>query len=496
MGSSIKKGAIISYVAIFLNIAITFFYTPWMIRQIGVSDYGLYSLIISFISYFIMDFGLSQAVQRFIAKYRAEGNEDMVAKMVAITTKVYLLIDAVIFLVLFILYFFISNIFTGLTPVEVEKLKVLYLFAGTFSVLNFVFKPMDGAMMAYEYFVEERALEMVNKVGAVLLVCLALYLGAGVYALVLINGAVSLVASIAKFCVFKYKSKLNIQWLYYDKGELKSIFSFSMWTFLVSLAQRLRITLIPAVLGVVSNSSEIAIFSLAMSIEAMIVSISNALNGLFLPKVARLALDGNREMITTLMIRVGRLQLYVWGLIFTGFCIFGPAFLSLWVGDQFASSYYVLLFIAFASLFALTQTVAMDLVYAVNKIRHTATLTLISAIIGLVIAFPLAKLFGAVGAAAGSGFGLCLYQLMLNIFYKKKLKLSIGRFFRECHGKVLPTLLILCIASIIIVHHFTFESWMALISGIVVYSIIFICVAYFFLFNDEEKNHIKIKSII
>ena len=496
MGSSIKKGAIISYVAIFLNIAITFFYTPWMIRQIGVSDYGLYSLIISFISYFIMDFGLSQAVQRFIAKYRAEKNEDMVAKMVAITTKVYLIIDVVIFLVLFVLYFFISNIFTGLTPEEIEKLKGLYVIAATFSILNFMFKPMGGAMMAFEYFVEERALEMVNKVGVVLLVCLALYFGAGVYALVLINGAVSLFASIAKFCVFKYKSKLNIQWLYYDKGELKSIFSFSMWTFLVSLAQRLRITLIPAVLGVVSNSSEIAIFSLAMSIEAMIVNISNALNGLFLPKVTRLALDGNREMITTLMIRVGRLQLYVWGLIFTGFCVFGPAFLTLWVGEKFANSYYVLLFIAFASLFALTQTVAMDLVYAENEIRHTATLTLISAIIGLVIAFPLAKLYGAIGAAAGSGFGLCLYQLMLNIFYKKKLKLSIGRFFRECHGKILSTLLLLCIASIIIVHKLTFESWFGLISGIVIYSIIFICVAYFLLFNNEEKNHIKIRNII
>ena len=301
MASSIKKGVIISYVAIFLNIAITFFYTPWMIRLIGVSDYGLYSLIMSFISYFIMDFGLHQAVQRFIAKYRAEKNEDKVAKMVAITTKCYLAIDAVIFLVLLILYFFISNIFTGLTPDEIERLKGLYVIAATFSVLNFVFKPMAGAMMAYEYFVEERALEMVNKVGIVLLVCMALYLGADVYALVLINGAVSLFVSVAKFIVFEKKSKLHIQWGYFDKSELKNVFSFSMWTFVVSLAQRLRVTLVPAILGVVSNSSEIAVFSLAMSIEGMIVTMSSAVNGLFLPKVSRLAHNGNRHQITELM---------------------------------------------------------------------------------------------------------------------------------------------------------------------------------------------------
>ena len=209
MNSVIKKGAIISYLAIFLNISITFFYTPWMIRKIGVSDYGIYSLIISFISYFIMDFGLHQAIQRFIAKYRAEKNEDKVEKMIGVTTRVYLIIDIVIFIVLFLLYFFISNIFKGLTIVEIQRLKRLYVIASIFSVLNFMFKPMAGAMMAFEFFVEEKILEMINKVGLVVIICLALYLGAGVYALVLINGAVSLFVSIIKYCVFKHKSRIN-----------------------------------------------------------------------------------------------------------------------------------------------------------------------------------------------------------------------------------------------------------------------------------------------
>lgn len=491
MASSIKKGAIISYVSIFLNIAITFFYTPWMIRQIGVSDYGLYSLIISFIGYFILDFGLNQAIQRFIAKYRAENNVDKVAKMVGLTTKVYLMIDAVIFLLLFVLYFFISNIFTGLTAEEIEKLKVLYVIAGIFSVLNFMFKPMAGAMMAFEYFVEERALEMVNKVGLVLLICIALYLGAGVYALVLVNGAVSLLVSVAKFIVFKKKSKLQIQWGYFDKNELKNIFSFSMWTFVVSLAQRLRVTLVPAVLGVVSNSSEIAVFSLAMSIEGMIVTMSSAINGLFLPKVSRLAHNGNRHQITELMIRVGRLQLYVWGLIISGFCVFGHAFLDLWVGEKFANSYYVVICIAAASLIAQTQTIAMDLVYAENKIKHTAKLTFISAIIGFAIAFPLAKIYGAVGAAIGSGLGLCLYQVLLNIFYVRELHLGIGEYFANSHGKIVPLLFLYAIICIFVVRLASIDSWFALAIGIIAYAMLFFMISYFFLFNNEEKSHLK-----
>lgn len=187
--NNIAKGAIISYISIFLNIIISFIYTPWMIRQIGVSDYGLYSLITSFVSYFLLDFGLDSAITRFIAKYRAEGDERKVENMLGLTTKVYLLIDAIIFFALIVLFFHISGIFKGLTPEEIEKMKLLYCIAGGFSVLNFVLKPMSGAMMAFEMFVENKLLDMVTRVGTVLLIVVALIFSANVYWLVLINGA-------------------------------------------------------------------------------------------------------------------------------------------------------------------------------------------------------------------------------------------------------------------------------------------------------------------
>ena len=415
--SAIKKGAIISYIAIFLNIAITFFYTPWMIKKIGVSDYGLYSLVHSFISYFILDFGLNQAIQRFIAKYRAEDSEDKVEKMIGITTRVYLIIDSIIFVVLFVLYFFISDIFTGLTPAEIERLKGLYIIAGIFSVLSFMFKPMAGAMMAYEYFVEEKVLEMVNRVGAVVGVCIALALGADVFALILINGAFSLFTSILKLIVFKRKSRLNIQWTYFNMTELKGIFSFSMWTFGFGLAQRLRMSLVPSVLGILSNSSEIAIFAMGMALEGTIYTLSSAINGLFLPTVSRMVHNQNREEVLNLMIRVGRIQLYIIGLVFSGFVIFGQSFLHLWVGDEFSNVYWVLLLLISINLVSLTQRIADDLVYVENKIKDTAIRIFICSLVGLGVACLLSPKYGAVGAAIGTAFGLFVYRLIVNVFY-------------------------------------------------------------------------------
>lgn len=489
MNSNIGRGAIISYIAIFLNLAITFFYTPWMIKQIGVSDYGLYSLVGTFISFFIIDFGLSGAIQRFIAKYRAEGDQTKVENMLGLTTKVYLCIDAVIFLVLFVCFFFLKEIFTGLTPIEIERLKVLYVIAGLFSVLSFVWHPMNGAMMAYEYFVENKLMDMFYKVGSVVLIVIALLLDGDVYELVFINGAMGFLASLIKFFIFKRKSKIQINWKYFERGEMKSLMSFSVWVFVISLAQRFRLTLMPSVLGIYSNSIEISIFSLGMTIEAMTYIMSTALNGLFLPKVTRMltAKDSDKEL-TDLMIRVGRLQLFIIGLVIMGFWLVGKDFLHLWVGDKFYDSYYVVILLTIFNIVSLTQYIADNVVYAENKVRYTATLTFVSSGLSLLGSVLLAPSMGAVGCALAFGIAMTLNLVWLNVFYKRTLHLEIGRFFRDCHGRILPLLLILTVFAYGVKQAFTIEGWGALIALATLYTIIYLLSSYFFLFNNEEKN--------
>ena len=123
----IKLGAVISYFSIAFNIVAGLIYTPWMISQIGQSNYGLYTLANSLITLFLLDFGLASAVSRYISKYRAEGNEDKVNSFLGAIYKLYIAIDLIIFSILFILFFFLDSIYVGLSPEELEKLKIVYL---------------------------------------------------------------------------------------------------------------------------------------------------------------------------------------------------------------------------------------------------------------------------------------------------------------------------------------------------------------------------------
>jgi len=459
-----------------------------MIRQIGVSDYGLYSLVITFIAYFVLDFGMSGTVTRFLAKLRAEGEHQKIENLMGLILKVYLSIDALIFLVLLIIYFFLANIFHGLTPQEIQKLRGLYAIAALFSVLNFTLKPMHGAMMAFEFFVETKVIDMLQKVGTVLMIVIALALGMGVFALVLINGAVAFTTSLLLFIVFTRKSKIKMNLHYYDRVEMKALLSFSFWVFLISMAQRFRLTFMPSILGMFSNSTQISIFSLGMSIEGIVYIISSALNGLFLPKVTRLSHQRNSEAITKLMIKVGRIQLYIVSILLMGFCIYGQDFIRLWVGEDFHNTYFVVILLTGTNIVTLTQHIASDVVFAENKVRYTATITFITSAIALLCSIILAPSFGAVGCAISFFFAMSLFLFLLNKFYEKKLHIDIKTFFKNCHLKILPTILIISIVFYGIKHFFPINSWISFISFGAIYTCFIIIVDYFFLFNEDEKK--------
>jgi len=49
-----KYGAVLSYMSLFVNNIIGLLFIPFMLRMLGQAEYGLYSLVGSFVAYFIM----------------------------------------------------------------------------------------------------------------------------------------------------------------------------------------------------------------------------------------------------------------------------------------------------------------------------------------------------------------------------------------------------------------------------------------------------------
>ena len=150
----IKFGALISYFAIAFNIAAGLVYTPWMITKIGQGNYGLYTIATSLITLFIIDFGMSAAVSRFLSIYNAKGEQKKANDFMGIVYKMYLVVDVAITVALVIAYFFIDKIYVNLTADEITVLKSLYIIVAVYNVISFPFITLNGVLNAYEKFVQ------------------------------------------------------------------------------------------------------------------------------------------------------------------------------------------------------------------------------------------------------------------------------------------------------------------------------------------------------
>lgn len=73
VAGQLKSGVFFSYFSLALNMLIGLLYTPYMLRMLGQSEYGLYSIAASMIAYLtVLDLGFGNAIVRYTAKFRAE----------------------------------------------------------------------------------------------------------------------------------------------------------------------------------------------------------------------------------------------------------------------------------------------------------------------------------------------------------------------------------------------------------------------------------------
>ncbi|TAN12528.1 MAG: polysaccharide biosynthesis protein [Chitinophagaceae bacterium] len=488
--SQIKKGALISYVGIIFNIIAGLLYTPWMVKEIGMSDYGLYALAISFLTYFVMDFGLSDAIARFVAKYRVENNQQKINQILGLASKIYIYIDLFILIVLVVVFFFIQNIFTQLNNVEIEKFKVIYIIIGLFSLISFPFSSLDGLLIAYERFAFLKFCNLLNKVLTILLMVAALLMGYKLYALVFINAIVAIAIICAKLFFLRKNTKTNVDFKFKSWDLAKEIFGFSAWATVIGVAQRFLINFAPTLLAIYAGTTAIAIFSIGRIMEGYVWTFADALNGLFLPKVTVLSEESkDRKKITELMTRVGRIQLFLVGLLVVGIVVFGKEFITLWMGKDFKNSYWVAVLLILPGVIPITQNVASILMYVENKLKYTGWVYASSSAASILVSLFLIPHFGAVGSAIAICIGLTLFQLVaMNIVYHKVMKIDILYFLKGSFLKMLPSFGVILFIGVIINYFIPAPSFIIFFGKAFILGVVYLIIMWLFSLNKNEKD--------
>lgn len=442
----IKVGAIISYGTIVFHIVAGLIYTPWLLSQIGQSDYGLYTLATSLITMFVMDFGLGAAISRYVSRYRAQNSQVAVDNFLGMIYKLYMLIDAVIFIVLLVIFFMLDTVYVNLSAAELEKFKVLYIIVALFSVISFPFSNLNGILTSYEKFIVLKLCDFFNKALNIVLVVIALLLGWGVYALVSVNAIVGLLTIAFKLIVIKSKTPVKVNFKYFDKSMLKEIFGFSMWTTVGNILQRLILGISPSIIAAVcaAGSTEVAIFGLASTVEGYVYTFATAINGMFMPRISKIIVDGKKETeLMPLMVKVGRIQLMLIGLVSVGFLALGKSFIvDIWNKPDFAQSYYCAVLLLLPNMLYLPMQVANTTLVVENKVKIQAQVFMVMSAVNVVLSLVFSHFWGAIGASLAVFIAYLVRVVLMIIVYQKQMNLNMVKFIKDVFLNMSPYLVL------------------------------------------------------
>lgn len=493
MKSQLKIGALLSYVVLALQNLVGLVYTPFMLRMLGKSEYGLYSIAASIVAYLtILDLGFGNAIVRYTAKYRAEGKIEEQHKMFGMFFVLYCIVSLVVLVAGGVLCLNAGKIFdAAMTPVELSRTKVvLALMVGNLAI-TFPLSIFGSIITAYEQFVFQKVVAIVRIVLNTATMTVLLTMGYKAIAMVVVATVFNVVTLLANYWYCKRCLKVMLKFGKFELSFLKEVALYSFWIFLNVIMDRIYWSTGQFVLGAFAGPAAVAVFAVAIQLQHMYMSFSTAISGVFLPKVTAMALnDSGGRAISDLFIKTGRVQYCVMALVLSGFILFGRQFINLWAGNGYEDAYVIALLFFVPLTVPLIQNLGITILQARNQMKFRSLLYLVISLVSLATQIPLAKRYGGIGCACAVAGALVLGQIIvMNVYYQVRQKINIVRFWVEIvKMSVVPA--VLMVAGYKVLQLYEINSWASLCIGILAYLVVYLPLFFYISMNRYERNMI------
>ena len=492
--NQLKAGAVLSYISMGLGYIVSIIYTPIMLRLLGQSEYGLYNLVASVVSYLgLLSFGFGSAYVRYHSRYKVNNDEKNIAKLNGMFLTVFIVIGFIALIAGGILVINTELIFgEKLTVNELSTAKVLLAIMVFNLSLSFPASVFNSYITANEEYLFQKFLQMIRVVISPLVMLPVLLMGFKSVGMVIVTTILNITIEISNAVFCFRKLKIEFSFHKFDFALMKEMAIFSSYIFLESITDRINWNVDKFVLGRFRGTVAVAIYGLAAQLNSYYLSLSTAISSVFVPRVNRMVAKNNDNIeLTILFTKVGRIQFILLSLICTGFIFFGESFINLWAGKNYSDAYPIALLLIIPVTIPLIQSLGLEIQKAKNMHQFRSWVYLFIAITNVFLSIPLAKVYGGIGAAVGTAISLIVGNiLIMNWYYHNRVGLNMLYFWRQifklAKGLWPPIVLGILINLLIDLS----QIIIFLLSGFV-YIIVFLTSIWFLGMNQFEKDLIS-----
>jgi O-antigen/teichoic acid export membrane protein len=500
--NQLKTGALLSYILIGLSSLISILYTPIMLRLLGQSEYGLYSLVASVVAYLgLFNFGFGSAYIKYFSVYKATNDSDGLARLNGMFLMIFSALGALAVASGIILVIFSDTVFGNeLTAIELAKAKILMIIMVVNTAITFPTIVFNSYISAKEKFIFQKSLLIIKTITNPLVIIPVLLAGYGSVGMAVIVTILGLVIEIINIWFCFRKADIRFIFSKFDTKQLKELFIFSSFIFMNLVVNQINWNVDRFIIGWFKGTIEVAVYSIAAQLNTYFLTFSTAISTVYIPRVNEMvARKCSNWELTELFARLGRLQFIVLALVIGLLVFFGIPFISLWAGPEYIRSYYMALILIIPVTIPLIQNLGIEIQRAKNQHKFRSWVYLFIALGNIGISIPLTRLYGGVGAAIGTAMALTIGNvLIMNWYYHNKIGLNIVYFSKQI-SRLLPALLIPAISGYLFMHFFNLHYIPYFIIFAFTFVIIYAISIWLLGLNKYEKELImkpllKIKS--
>jgi O-antigen/teichoic acid export membrane protein len=487
--SNIAKSIGYGFLSWILPIGLTIYVTPKILSGLGTVDYGVFALILGFISYSFM-FGIGKTATKYIAELRQTDEKRQIQDIISATLFICTVVGifGAIFIILTANWLTVEvfKIESGLQPVTI---KAFYLAAATIFVMT-LSQVFSGIVQGFHRFDIYSNILNFNNFSTIIGNLIIVLSGKSILVLLIWN---LLTTSITCFLYYYYAKvllpelKLNFK---FSRQALHLVIRFSSGIVAYQVFGNLTFLVERGLITREFGTENLTYYVLPMTLALYIHAVIGSLTMVIFPLASEL---GNQpEKLLSLYIKSTKIVCAVVFFIATSLITTSYLFLSLWLGNEIADKSFVLLIIH-------TITFSFLAIIIISwQLREGLGFALANGFLGFlwfIIAVPLMFLldgkFGLEGIGVARLVGL-LPMILAVFYYEKKIfnKWLFG-FWLRLGAVLIVSSALASLAEYIVLHNFTAGWAVWIFSGMCGGTVFLICLWMFQFFTEDEKLFFK-----
>jgi O-antigen/teichoic acid export membrane protein len=487
----LASGGLLRVITLLSTVLISFFMMPFVIHSLGDKWYGLWIIIGSLMGYYsVMDFGLLSATQRYIAK-AINGSQQELLKVFNTSSVALSILGFFILLVSIGIWASCEYFVDDLEVLAV--LKTLIIIAGVKSALMLPFLVYGALLSAKLRFDIAAYLELFKLFLRTLLIVYFLLDGEGILALAYITlGCETVGYFILAYFAKKQFSKNYIfySFRFFDFQLLKELVHFGKFAFINELGNTFTNQADSFVVSKYQGLAAVTHYNIALTIYSYAGQfISTTIYGL--TTLFTISKSESDEKLRSNFLLFTEITAIATIFTASAMIIFGGEFIVLWMGDEFADSYDILIVFGFVLLFNYIHKTSVPLFFSLAMHKKMAYWSLGEGILNLIFSIVLVKHYGLIGVALGSLIACILFKMVLYPAYACKLTDIKKRVYWKLQFRYLGFFALVLVSMHYILLTTSMDSYLELILIAAAFTVVFSLITLKFLVGEKLRSVLR-----